>query len=416
MQRNRLTDAKVRGAKPRETPYKLSDGSGLFLRVAPNGTAGGARTWRFRYWLDGKERGLTLGTYPEVTLAEARTKLEAARAQLSTGINPAEARQEERRRNREESAARQRDAEGAFAKVAAAWLDAGKSEWAAGTYRAKRARVERHLLPALAALPIKRIGPNDIRPILVACESAGAWAAVHVKGDLAAIFGFAIARGLCDANPIPTLRGLVKIPQSQSKAVLSRGQIHDFFVRLRAYRGFPETSACLRLIALTACRPGEAANAEWSEFDLEAKVWRRPAAKMKSRRDHVSPLSPEAIALLDELRPVTGAGRYLFPKRDGSSHTTTERLTYAMRDLALGKGASPHCWRTTFSTWANERGFRPDAIERQLAHVEGNKVRSAYNKALLIDERREMMRIWAEYLSAAAADNVVALPVSRSAG
>lgn len=409
MVRNKLSDAKVRGAKPRPKPYKLADGSGLFLHVAPNG----GRTWRFRFWLDGKERGFTLGNYPEVSLSDARAKLEAARAQLSAGINPAEARQEERRRNREESEARQREAEGAFGKVSAAWLAAGKLDWAPGTYRAKKARLERHLLPHLASLPIRRIGPSEIRPILASCETAGAWSAVHVKGDLEAVFVFAIARGLCDLNPIPALRGLVKIPQSKGKAVLSRGQIRDFFTRLRAYRGYPETSPCLRLIALTACRPGEAADAEWSEFDFEDRLWRRPAAKMKARRDHVSPLSEGAIRLLEELRPVSGSGRYLFPSRDGSTHTTAARLSYSMRHLALGAGTSPHCWRTTFSTWANERGFRPDAIERQLAHLEANRVRATYNKALLIEERREMLQAWADYLSEAAAENVIPLSASR---
>lgn len=130
-------------------------------------------------------------------------------------------------------------------------------------------------------------------------------------------------------------------------------------------------------------------------------MWRRPAAKMKARRDHISPLSTQAIAVLKGLQRITGGGRYLFPHRSGKGFTTPNRLTYAMRDMNLGRGTTPHCWRTTFSTWANENGFRPDAIERQLAHVESNKVRATYNKALLLDQRRSLLQAWAGYLSTA---------------
>lgn len=154
----------------------------------------------------------------------------------------------------------------------------------------------------------------------------------------------------------------------------------------------------MRLIALTACRPGEAADAEWDEFDYEDAVWRRPAAKMKARRDHISPLSTQAIAVLKDLQRITGGGRYLSPHRSGKGFTTPNPLTYAMRDKNLGRGTTPHCWRTMFSTWANENGFRPDAIERQLAHIESNKARATYNKALLLDERRVLLQKWVSYL------------------
>ena len=192
-------------------------------------------------------------------------------------------------------------------------------------------------------------------------------------------------------------------------------QIRQLFTKLRAYHGYPETVICLRLIALTACRPGEAADAEWSEFDFEARLWRRPAEKMKAGREHVCPLSDQAVALLDQLRPITGEHRYLFPHRDKpDTFATTARLCYLMRDLAIAKGASPHCWRTTFSTWANENGYRPDAIERQLAHTESNKVRATYNKALLVDERRKLTQAWGDYLEMAEEENVIPLQSAQS--
>ena len=406
MPQNLLTDAKVRNAKPRATPYKLADGGGLFLLVKPNGS----KLWRLKYRLARREGLFAVGAFPAIGLADARHARGEARALVDRGVNPAHQRHQERRTNIAAAEARRRDAEGAFGKVADAWLEDGKAIWASGTYRHKQGRVARFLTPPLANYPITQIGPSEIRPVLERCKHAGAWAAVNVKGDLSAIFDFAVKRGLVESNPVPGLRGLVRIPRSESKAALTLPQIRDLFARLRGYRGFPESLLCLRLIALTACRPGEACDAEWSEFDTEAKLWRRPAAKMKARRDHVSPLSTHAIALLNDLSGITGGGRYLFPhKFKPDAFATTARLCYLMRDLDVAKGASPHCWRTTFSTWANENGHAPDAIERQLAHVESNRVRATYNKALLVEERRQIMQAWGDYLAVAESENVIQL-------
>jgi integrase len=403
---NLLTDARIKNAKPAANPYKLSDGGSLYLLVKPTGV----KAWRWSYRLGGRENLFAIGMFPAVGLAEARQARDAARALVDKGINPAHQRQEDQRKSIAEDEARRRDAEGAFAKVAAAWLGENKSVWAEGTHRQRTRRVSRYLVPVLGALPINRIGAAQIRPLFKSCQDGGVWAAVNVKGNLSAIFDYAVAHGLVDANPVPGLRALVHTPKSESKAALTLPQLRDLFAKLRAYRGYPETVMCLRLIALTACRPGEAINAEWSEFDCEARLWRCPAEKMKSRREHVSPLSTYAVALLEQLRVITGRGRYLFPHRNGPDKPgTTRRLRYLMHDLNITKGASPHCWRTTFSTWANENGHRPDAIEKQLAHVESNKVRATYNKALLVEERREIMQAWGDYLAMAEAENVVPL-------
>jgi integrase len=402
--RKTLTDAKVRGAKPGPKPFKLADGGGLFLHVHPSGS----RLWRWRYWLGGKEQTFAVGSYPDLGLADARRAVDAARALVERGINPAHARQEEKRANLETIEARRRDEADVFSRVAEEWFAAGK--WAENTRDGKRRRLDKQILPALGSLPVGKIGPGEVRPLLANCAE---WTAVYVKGDLDAIFRFALVRGFCETNPIPGLRGLVRVPASENKAALTFPQIRAFFANIRAHRGYPETLACFRFLALTAARPGEACAAEWSEIDAGEKLWRLSAEKMKGRRAHVSPLSREALAVLEELRVITGAGRYLFPSRDGVGCASTTRLSVVMKGMNLAARASPHCWRTTFSTWANERGFRPDAIERQLAHVESNKVRGAYNKALLVEERREMMQAWADYLSSAEAENVIPLPVSR---
>jgi integrase len=406
MPQNLLTDAKVRNAKPSAKPRKLSDGGGLFLLVKPTGV----KAWRWKYRLGGKEGLFAVGAFPLMGLADARKARDAARELVDKGLNPAHQRREEQRQNIAETEARRREAEGAFGKVAAAWLAEGKPVWAVATHQQKTSRVKRYVLPVLGTLPITQIGAAEIRTALEACRQAGAWAAVNVKGDLSAIFDYAVTRGLVDANPVPGLRALVRVPQSESKAALTLAQIRDFYAKLRAYRGYPETVMCLRLIGLTACRPGEAADAEWSEFDFEARLWRRSANKMKAGREHVSPLSEQTIALLEQLKVIAGNGRYLFPHRDKpDAFATPARLRYLMRDLNIAKGASPHCWRTTFSTWANENGHRPDAIEKQLAHVESNKVRATYNKALLVEERRQIMQAWGDYLAMAEAENVVPL-------
>ena len=410
MPQNLLTDAKVRNSKASSKPYKLSDGGGLFLLVRPT-----AKLWRWKFRLGGKEGLYAAGVFPDMGLADARKARDAARALVDQGVNPAHARQQKRRSNIAEAESQRREAEGAFAKVADAWLEDGKTVWAGGTYRQKKSRVTRFVLPALGALPITQIGPTELRRLFEACRTAGAWAAVNVKSDVSGVFDFAIKRGLVDSNPVPGLRGLVRIPRSESKAALTLPEIRTFFTKLRAYRGFPESVFCIRLVALTACRPGEACDAEWSEFDLEAKLWRRPADKMKARREHVSPLSTQLIELLDDLRVITGGGRYLFPhKNRPDAHATTARLCYLMRDLAVTKGASPHCWRASFSTWSNEHGHPPDAIERQLAHVESNRVRATYNKALLVDERRQIMQAWGDYLDMAEVGNVI--PMRGRAG
>lgn len=208
--------------------------------------------------------------------------------------------------------------------MAQAHLAEIKPVFALSSYRTKESRIRKYLSPKFDGMPMSDIGVKQIRPLLAECKTHGAWAAIHVKGDLSAIFEFAVVRGLVEANPIPSLRGLLRVPFSESKAAMMREQIHKFYQELRGYRGYPETSLCLRLIALTACRPGEAADAEWDEFDFEDALWRRPAARMKARRDHVSPLSVQAIAVLKDLQCITGGGRYLFPHRSGKGFTCAQ--------------------------------------------------------------------------------------------
>lgn len=403
MASRKLTDSQVRAAKATDKPYKRFDGGGLYLLVTPAGlrTPEGSKLWRIKYRLGGRELVYAVGSYPEVSLAAAREETDRVRALVREGLDPTQQKQAKIRTNLQHNEQQRRDAEGMFRRVALEWLGESEQKFAPGTYRAKRRRVHRYLLPTLGSFPISKISVAEIRPLLQRAKADGAWSGIHLKGDLSAIFKFALVRGLCDSNPVFALTGLLPFPKSRSKTVLTDDLIKRFFSGLHCYRGFPETALALRFIATLACRPLMIANAKWSEFDLEDKLWRRPGSTMKTGQDYVSPLPTQAIQLLLQLSQVHANTEFVIPHRTNPEiHADPARFRYAMRDLNLGELATPHCWRATFSTWAHENGFPPDAIERQLAHVEGNRVRAAYNKSLLIDQRRVMMQAWADHLDA----------------
>ncbi|MBL8486870.1 MAG: integrase arm-type DNA-binding domain-containing protein, partial [Rhodocyclaceae bacterium] len=347
MARYLTNDKAIQAAKPGPADFKINDGGGLFLLVR---SKTGAKLWRYRYKIAGRENLFALGEYPLMTLAEARAAREEAARLVKQGIHPAHQRQAERDANIEAAAAKTRKSENTFQRAALAWLEAGKAgklyeqngrPWAYGTERAKITRLERFALPKLGEMALEEITVNELRPLLLDLQTGGTWAAVHTKGDISAVFDFAVSRGWCDANPVFMLRALVAIPKSQSKAVLLAADLRQFFKKLAAYRGFPDTDKALRLIMLTAARPGEVAQAEWSEIDFEAKLWRRPAEKMKAREDHVSPLSDAAVSLLRELREMS-PGRFLIPRRDAKERPVDRaRFSVAMRGFNLGERASP---------------------------------------------------------------------------
>lgn len=403
MARYLTNDKAIQAAKAGPADFKINDGGGLFMLVRKTGV----KLWRYRYKIAGKENLFALGEYPLMSLAEARAARDAAANLVKRGIHPAHHRKTEKAANIEATEATKRKSENTFYRAAAAWLAEGKKKWAPGTYRAKSARLDRFVLPAISETPLEELTVKQLRPLLLKLTNGGAWAPVHAKGDISGVFDFAVARGWCDANPVYLLRSLVAMPKSQSKAVLLAPELRELFHKLAAYHGFPDTDAALRLILLTAARPGEVANAEWTEIDFESRLWRRPAAKMKARTDHVLPLSEQAVSMLTRLQQFSG-GRYLIPRRDGSNKSVDPaRFSVAMRGFNLGERASPHCFRATFSTWANERGYRPDAIEKQLAHAPRDAVRAAYDKSLLIEERRKMMQDWADWLSTLESENVI---------
>jgi len=393
-----LSDALVRNAKPRERRYKLFDETGLFLIVTPEG----GKWWRCRYRWEGKEQTLSLGTYPTTTLKRARMGRDAIRQQLREGINPAEA-----RKSQDPGALRE-----TFESQARQWLDARAPRWSA-VHAARVARdLERDVFPWLGNPPITAITALQLKPVLARIRDRGAVDSAHrILQIIGQVFRYAMAGGHAERNPAADLKGWLPSPVRAHFATITDPKAIGALLRdLDNYSGSFPVRCALRLAPRLMVRPGELRQAEWAEFDLDAAVWRIPARKMKSGKEHLVPLARQCVAILEELRPLTGRGPYLFPSVRGRNRPMSgNTVNAALR--ALGYDADTltgHGFRAMASTLLNEMGWNADVIERQLAHAERNAVRAAYNRAEHLPERRRMMQAWADYLDGLASGATVA--------
>lgn len=369
---------------------KLADGGGLFLDVRANGS----RYWRMKYRYAGKERLLAFGVYPEVTLAEARRRRDAAREAIRDGRDPSAERKADKLRA-------VLSAETTFEAIAREWLDKqraklapvtfGKAEWLLGMAYA-----------GIGATPIADVNASDILVLLRRIEARGVHeTAYRVKQRIGQVFRYAIATGRAIRDPSADLRGALTPIVSKSRAAVTHpDDVAGLLRAIDTYAGQPVTLAALKLAPLVFVRPGELRHAEWSELDLDAAVWRIPAGKMKMREGHVVPLAPQAVTILRELHPLTGRGCYCFPSLRTPDRPMSENtINAALRRLGFDKDTmTGHGFRAMASTRLNEMGWAPDVIERQLAHAERNKVRAAYNRAQYMAERQTMMSAWADYL------------------
>jgi integrase len=386
MPTDKLTDPKIRQAKPADKPYKLFDGGGLFLLVQP----GGSKLWRLKYRFGGKEKLLAIGSYDKgVSLKKAREERDKARDQLVEGIDPGASKKKEKHAEREQ-------AENTFRAIALNWAETYGARW----MESHRARVvdslEADAFSALGDLPIKEITPPMVLGVIRAVESRGALdVASRVLQRTSAIFRYAIQTGRASYNPAADMKGVLKTRKVEHRSAISQGELPDFLKKLDSYSGDPITKLALRLIVLTFVRTGELRGARWEEFDTEQGEWRIPAERMKMRSPHIVPLSPQAIAVIEELSPLTGQFDLLFPsQRDQQRPISENTLLYALYRLGYHKRATVHGFRALASTILNETGFQPDVIERQLAHVERNKVRAAYHRSEYLEERQKMMDWW----------------------
>ena len=388
-----LTDTKLRALKPRPTVYRVADMGGLCIEVRPTG----ARLWRFRYRFGGKPSMLGLGEYPQMSLQDARRERDRQRVLLDQGVDPAHAR-------REAAEAQERAAEApdeSFKALAEEWL--GKQgKWSEATREKARQQLETWAYPWIGARPAREISPAEMLTVLRRPEAQGKIeTAQRVKQRCGKVFRYGIATGRCDRDPTADLRGVLQTVKVKHHAsITDRARVGTLVRAIDSYHGTFVVICALRLSALTFTRPGELRRWEWSEIEDDGRTWKIPAAKMKMRVPHLVPLARQAREVLEELRPLTGSGRYVFPSARGGGRPMSENaVRVALRSLGFTNSEmTAHGFRSMASTLLNEAGWNADWIERQLAHVEQNKVRGSYNYAQYLPGRRDMMQAWADLL------------------
>lgn len=391
-----LSEVKARNAKPKAKPYKIADGDGLFLLITP----AGRKYWRLKYYFGGKEKLLALGVYPEVGLADARERRMDARKQLAAGKDPAQEKKESKRRDRLTSA-------NSFEVVAREWLAKQECVWSERYFNTTQWRLETYIYPPIGHRPVADITALDVLEALRELEAKGVLDTMRkVKQVVEKVFMYAIATGRAERNPVPDLRGALKTPVVKHRAYLAEADLPVYLQKLENYDGSVQTRLALRLLLLTFVRTTELRAAQWNEIDWDKAEWRIPAERMKMKELHIVPLSRQAVAAFRELELLTGNRPYVFPNEHNPSNFMSENtMLYALYRMGYHSRATGHGFRSTASTILNENGFRPDVIERQLAHGERNKIRAAYNHAQYLSERQEMMQWWADHLDRLAEKN-----------
>lgn len=393
-----LTDTQCRNAKPTDKQQKLTDGGGLTLLVKPNGT----KLWQYRFKLAGKEGTYSIGEYPQVGLADARTAMAAAKAQVRAGTNPNHAKQAERLAN-------QAAGENTFKAIAEQWLATKKVNWAESTYKQCCTVMEGDVFPKIGKMAIRDVQPPHILSLVKDVEKRGAETlAILILQWVGAVFTHAGRHLLVESNPAAVLAGVVTKPKTVHRKPLTKADIARLSSELEKYGGSLQTIVAVKMLLLTFVRTVELRMAKWSEFDLDAARWVVPAERMKKREAHIVPLSTQAVSLLRQLHQLTGDNPqgYIFPntrRPKGCMAATTvnralEYMGFAGKEHEVN--FSGHGFRATASTMLNEMGCRSEVIEMQLAHRERDKTRASYNRADYLPERAAMMQAWSDLMDA----------------
>jgi integrase len=401
-----LKDTHIRNTKAGKKPLKLTDAHGLYLEVRPSGS----KLWRYRYRIAKKENVFALGEYCKApdgetlaqanarkagghfTLAEARIERDKARALVKQRIHPAHNRQALHAAKISESA-------NSFEAATLEWIAQHRPNWAPYYLRHIETIMKADVFPYIGALPIRAVTSAHLLEIVKRVEKRAPTVALLIRQWCSAVFCYAVATLRADGDPTVALKGALSRPKVKHHKPLKRGDIPRFLKSLSKSGSFRTTTIAMQLLMLTFVRPVELRAAEWTEFDLEHAEWRIPAERMKMREEHIVPLSHQAVELLEELKTITGGSRYLFPNyRHPKIYMTATTLNRALERMGYGGKFSSHGFRATASTMLNEMGYRPDVVERQLAHKERNQVRASYNQAQYLAERRQMMQQWADYL------------------
>lgn len=382
-----LTDTTLRNAKPSEKQIKLFDGHGLFLLIAPSGT----KAWRLKYSFHGKEKLISLGLYPTVSLKEARERAATARKDIENGIDPSE------KRKLKKSAC-----QNTFEGVALEWHEQNKHKWSEVYAKTIMHRMKRNLFPQIGSKPVHLVSAPELLALLRKIEARGAKDITHiVRSICSSVFRYAIATGRAERDPAADLKGaLAPRVRRNLPSQTTPEAVGHLMIAIDNYPGTFVVRSALQLMALTFCRTGELRNAEWREIDLEDGLWRIPAERMKMSRDHLIPLSRQSVAILRKLQAYSGKDVYVFPNYKTEKRSMSKSaLLGAIRRLGFENDEMcPHGFRSMASTMLNELGYNGDWIERQLAHVPRNIIRGIYNRAEYLPERRKMMQAWADYL------------------
>ena len=387
-----LSDIKVRNAKPKDKDFKLFDGQGLFLLVTPTG----GKLWRLKFDYQGKSKLLALGAYPMVSLADARQRREDARKLLANGVNPCEVKKAQK-------AALVAKAENAFEIVAREWHDKFSGQWSEGHADTTLQRLERDVFPWLGSMPIDEIKPVDVLSVLRRVEGRGALETAHrVRTICGQVLRYAVATGRAERDSAADLRGaLPPVRENHHAALTDPKEVAELLRDIDGFKGTFHVKCALKLAPMLFARPGELRQMEWTEIDFDIAQWNIPAEKMKMKQPHIVPLSSQAMAILKELYPLTGYGRYAFPcHRSPLRPMTNNAINAALRRMGYSSDEmTGHGFRAMARTILDEvLQIRPDFIEHQLAHAVRDPNGRAYNRTAHIDERKKMMQLWADYL------------------
>ncbi len=384
----KLKDIQVKNSKFDDKSFKLSDGAGLYLLVNNTG-----KYWRYDYRYLKKRKTLALGVYPEITLKKARKEHKKAREILADGIDPGHL----RKVNKDDKL---EAAENSFAKLAWEWFN--KQKWTEGHRRTVKSRLENDVIPWIGNRPVNEITAKEVLTVCRRVEKRGAIESAHrIKTICSQVFRYCVASELIDSDPCRDLSNALTPTNSKHMATITDpAKVGALMRAIEGYEGNPITRAGLQLAPLVFVRPGELRHAEWSEFDLENAIWKIPSEKMKMRQPHLVPLSKQAVEIIKDIKPLTGKRRYLFPSvRSTVRPMSNNTILAALRRMGYAKEEiTGHGFRGMASTLLHEQNWDTKLIERQLAHIDKNSVRAAYNHAEYMPERTKMMQAWADYL------------------
>jgi len=399
---SKLKDSECRKAKPRDKLYRLRDGGGLSLDIMPSGT----KAWRYAYRIHAKQKTFTIGKYPNTSLSDARTSRDKAKKLVSVGVDPSQQKQIVKRQIAEHS----------FQGIAEAWLGRMKSEWSATHYTRLNSYLSRDAYPIIGRRDIAEIEAPEIIPIIMQVANRGAVdSAKRIKGMIQQVFDYALVHGKCSRNPAKDINLAMLLPKTIKRhfsAITDPVRLGELLFAIDGYEGSIIVRQALKIIPMVMVRPTELSSAEWSEINIDTATWTIPAKRRKLAKHlkeanrpqdaHIVPLCDQVITEIKLIQQYTGKGKYVFPSARGNSRPMSNNaLRTALRNMGYdNETITPHGFRGVASTFLNEQGFRDKVIEAQLSHKLKSDVEASYNHAQYLDERRDMLKQWGDYLEA----------------